>query len=116
MLKTDQIVEFNGQFILSDGNGRFHYVQLAPQLGLQDKQDWSPEPHDMTEVLVCGDMLIVLIPLAYELYRLDFSTKPASVMTLEKLDDWALFIRAEETGTPLSCMSPEQWGGRSNSC
>ncbi|XBI50754.1 hypothetical protein VPH35_114115 [Triticum aestivum] len=119
MLKTDQIVEFNGQFILSNGNGRFYSVQLAPQLGLQeittDKQGWSQEPRDMTEVLVCGDMLIVLIPLAYELYRLDLSTKPTTVMTLEKLDDWALFIQAEEKGTPLSCMSPEQWGGRSNS-
>ena len=73
-------MEFNGQFILSDGNGWFHFVQMAPQLGLQEittDKDWSREICNMTEVLVCGDMLIVLIPFGHELYRLDVSTKPA---------------------------------------
>lgn len=115
-MSTDQIVEFNGQFILSDGNGHFHSVQMAPQLGLQeittDKEDWSHEHRDMTTLVVCGDMLIVFIPFPRELYRLDVSTEPATVLPMEKLDDWALFLGAN--GMPLSCMSPEKWGGRSN--
>ncbi|KAF7091865.1 LOW QUALITY PROTEIN: hypothetical protein CFC21_094408 [Triticum aestivum] len=110
---TDQIVEFNGQLILSDGNGWFHSVQVAPQLGLQeittDKDDWSQEHRAL---VVCGDMLIPLT--VFTLYRLDVSTEPATMLPMEKLDDWALFLGAEPNGMPLSCMSPEKWGGRSN--
>ncbi|KAE8780518.1 hypothetical protein D1007_46308 [Hordeum vulgare] len=59
-------------------------------------------------------MLIVFIPFARELYRLDVSTHPATVLAMEKLDDWALFLGEEPKGMTLSCMSPEKWGRRSN--
>ncbi|EMS59886.1 hypothetical protein TRIUR3_04979 [Triticum urartu] len=77
-----------------------------------DKEDWSQEHRDMTALVVCGDMLIVFIPFPRELYRLDVSTEPATVLPMEKLDDWALFLGAEPNGMPLSCMSPPGKMGR----
>ncbi|XP_044953365.1 uncharacterized protein LOC123403501 [Hordeum vulgare subsp. vulgare] len=121
LVVVDQIVEFNGQFLLSDGFGSIYALQLAPQLSVQEItteiQDWSEELDEegWTErwrLVVCGDML--LMHNANRLHRLDMSTNPAVWIVVEKLHNWALFIGAELKNAPLSCMRPELWGGRSN--
>ncbi|KAF7081721.1 hypothetical protein CFC21_085632 [Triticum aestivum] len=61
-------------------------------------------------LVVCGDMLLMGDG-ARSFYRLDMSTKPATWMTVENLNNWALFTGG---GPTLSCKSPELWGGRSN--
>ncbi|KAM3223212.1 hypothetical protein ACQJBY_056888 [Aegilops geniculata] len=115
----NQIVEFNGQFIVSDSHRRFYTVQLVPRLGLHEM---TTKFHDTIKLvreegravfgrlLVCGDMLLMGDG-ARSFYRLDMSTKPATWMTVENLNNWALFTGE---GPTLSCMSPELWGGKRN--
>ena len=49
-----------------------------------------------------------------EVYCLDVSTRPATWMAVEKLDNWALFRGEEVKSAPLSCMSSELLGLGSN--
>ncbi|EMS62876.1 hypothetical protein TRIUR3_06760 [Triticum urartu] len=120
MLVIDQIVEFNGQVIVSDGFHRFYTLQLAPQLGLQEMttkfQDRSEDHRrGKTWLVVCGGMLLMVTAFSFnEVYCLDMSTKPATWMAVEKLDNWALFLGEEVKSTPLSCMSSELFGLGSN--
>ncbi|EMS58518.1 hypothetical protein TRIUR3_06771 [Triticum urartu] len=119
MFEIGEIVEFKCQFILSDGHASFYTVQLVPRLALHEM---TTKFHDTIKLVreegeevfgrlvVCGDMLLMGDG-ARSFYRLDMSTKPATWMTVENLNNWALFTGG---GPTLSCKSPELWGGRSN--
>ncbi|XP_044417494.1 uncharacterized protein [Triticum aestivum] len=117
--EIDEIVKFNCQFIVSNGHASFYTVQLVPRLGLHLM---TTKFHDTIKLvrkegravfgrlLVCGDMFLMGDG-ARSFYRLDMSTKPATWMTVENLNNWALFTGG---GPTPSCMSPELWGGKSN--
>uniref|UniRef100_A0ACD6ABG9 Uncharacterized protein n=1 Tax=Avena sativa TaxID=4498 RepID=A0ACD6ABG9_AVESA len=130
----EQIVEFNGQFIVMDIRQRIYTLELAPQLGLQEIMTINLPPgladdndgsFKTSWLAVCGDMLLMVVQvitsveytedptMVSRLHRLDMSTKPAKWVRMEKLDDWAVFVGEDFRSTPFSCMGPERWGGRS---
>ncbi|CAN6215395.1 unnamed protein product [Urochloa humidicola] len=127
--RIEQIVEFNGQFIAMDGSYRLYTLSLAPHLSLQEiKTVWwdgmNECPYLRPWIVVCGDMLLMVdhyitlsfggAPVNYKAFRLDLSTVPAVWVEVKKLENYALFIGSDVRSQPFSCVSPGQWGGRSN--
>ncbi|OQU75714.1 uncharacterized protein LOC8067917 isoform X1 [Sorghum bicolor] len=127
--RIEQIVEFNGQFIVLDGSYNLHTLSLAPQLGLQgiatvwwDGMDECPYLRPW--LVVCGGMLLMVdhymtlsfngAPVNYKAYRLDMSTVPAVWVEVKKLENYSLFIGSDVRSPAFSCASPERWNGRSN--
>ncbi|KAG0512414.1 hypothetical protein BDA96_10G010900 [Sorghum bicolor] len=127
--RIEQIVEFNGQFIVLDGSYNLHTLSLAPQLGLQgiatvwwDGMDECPYLRPW--LVVCGGMLLMVdhymtlsfngAPVNYKAYRLDMSTVPAVWVEVKKLENYSLFIGSDVRSPAFSCASPGRWNGRSN--
>ncbi|CAD6258678.1 unnamed protein product [Miscanthus lutarioriparius] len=88
-----------------------------------------------TWLVVCGDMLLMVdftiasLPSVgsslsfgrsngairfFEVFRLDFSVKPAKWVHMEKLENHALFLSLDRRNPAFSCVNPERWGGKSN--
>ena len=123
-----QVVFFKCHILVTDTLMRLHTIQLTPQFSMKRiAVTWSSlralplNPW----LVVCGDMLL-MVDLAisfgesngsirfFEVFRLDFSVKPARWVQLEKLENLALFISLDRRNPAVSCMNPERWGGKSN--
>jgi len=50
----------------------------------------------------------------FEVFRLDFSVKPAKWVKMAKLENLALFVSLDKRNPTFCCMNPERWGGKSN--
>lgn len=98
-----------------------------PQLILQEiKTNLIQGLPEASWLVVCSDMLLMvghvcdLIPdrmdltVAHTVHRLDMSSKPAKLVYVEKLDNWALFAGRDRRNMLLPCISPERWGGMSS--
>ncbi|KAJ1257612.1 hypothetical protein BS78_10G009300 [Paspalum vaginatum] len=120
--RIEQIVEFKGQFIATDGYYRLYTLSLAPQLGLQEIAtvwwDGMKEcPFLRPWIVVCGDMLLMVdhymtlsfdgAPVIYKAYHLDMSTVPAVWVEVKKLESYSLFIGSDVRSPAFSCASPE---------
>ena len=69
----EHFMKFDGQFIVSDSDGRSYALQLAPQHGLRKEEG---------RLVVCGDMLLILS--FSEFHRPDMSTEPATWVDLTR--------------------------------
>ncbi|XP_037417139.1 uncharacterized protein LOC119280375 [Triticum dicoccoides] len=116
-----QIVLFKGQMFAMDSLYRLNTISLAPQLGMQEvtvlwREDVVVGSSNVPWLVVCGDMLLMVDVVEYffQVFRLDFSAKPAKWVKLEKLENWAMFVSIGLRSPTFSCMNPERWGGKSN--
>ena len=78
-------------------------------------------------LVVCGDTLLMVVLSVthdelytnffgtFQVFRLDFSVKPAKWVKLEKLENGALFVGIDRRTPTFSCMIPKRWGGKGNS-
>ena len=51
----------------------------------------------------------------FEVFRLDFSVKPAKLVQMEKLENHALFLSLDRRNPAFSCVNPERWERKSKS-
>jgi hypothetical protein len=124
--RIHQILLFKGDIIVIDALLRLHTIRLAPQFSMQEvaiKGEFLPFNPSL---VVCGDILL-MVDLSissdeldrsyrfFKVFRLDFSVKPAKWVKMEKLENQALFISLDTRTPTFSCLSPERWGGKSNS-
>ncbi|TVU12882.1 hypothetical protein EJB05_46548, partial [Eragrostis curvula] len=126
--RIHQIVFFKGDILVIDALMRLHTVQLTPQFSMQEVEiTWhSLRTLPLNPWLVaCGDMLLMVdfsfrsvegndFSRSFEVFRLDFSVKPAKWVKIEKLENQALFVSFDKRNPAFSCMNPERWGGKSN--
>jgi len=138
--RIHQIVFFKGHILVIDALMRLHTVQLTPQFSMQEVaimwQALQTLPVNPW-LVACGDMLLMVdftfVSLAsdelsnysrtfeevefsriFEVFRLDFSVKPAKWVKMEKLENQALFVSLDKRNPAFCCMNPERWGGKSN--
>jgi hypothetical protein len=124
--RIHQILLFKGDIIVIDALLRLHTIRLAPQFSMQEvaiKCEFLPFNPSL---VVCGDILL-MVDLSissnklngsyrfFRVFRLDFSVQPAKWVKMEKLENQALFISLDTRTPTFSCLSPERWGGKSNS-
>ncbi|RLM98617.1 uncharacterized protein C2845_PM06G15680 [Panicum miliaceum] len=129
--RIHQIVFFKGHILIIDALMRLHTVQLTPQFSMQEVAImWqSLQTLPLNPWLVaCGDMLLMVdftfrshssdefsdFSRIFEVFRLDFSVKPAKWAKMEKLENQALFVSLDKRNPAFCCMNPERWGGKSN--
>ncbi|KAF8662283.1 hypothetical protein HU200_056488 [Digitaria exilis] len=126
--RIEQIVEFNGKFIVMDFRYRLYTLFLAPQFGMQEIptvwwDDMNECPFLRPWLVVCDNMLLIVdhcisllsrAPVLYKAYRLDMSTEPATWVEAPKLRNHSLFIGGDVRSPAFSCRSPGLWSGRSN--
>jgi len=126
-----QVVFFKGHILVIDALMRLHTIQLTPQFSMKEVAvTWrSLQCLPLTPwLVVCGDMLL-MVKLAinrsslpslsshirfFEVFRLDFSVKPAKLVQMEKLENHALFLSLDRRNPAFSWVNPERWGGKSN--
>ncbi|PVH61302.1 hypothetical protein PAHAL_3G007900 [Panicum hallii] len=126
-----QIVFFKGHILIIDALMRLHTVQLTPQFSMQEVaimwQSLQTLPLNPW-LLACGDMLLMVdftfrshssdefsdFSRIFEVFRLDFSVKPAKRAKMEKLENQALFVSLDKRNPAFCYMNPERWGGKSN--
>ncbi|KAG0528448.1 hypothetical protein BDA96_05G012700 [Sorghum bicolor] len=133
-----QVVSFKGHILVIDVLMRLYTIQLTPQFSMKEVEvTWRflrKLPLNPW-LVVCGDMLLMLdLAIAslrspgssfsfgrpngtirfFEVFRLDFSVKPAKWVQMEKLENHALFLSLDRRNPAFSCMNPERWGGKSN--
>ena len=51
----------------------------------------------------------------FEVFRLDFSVKPAKLVQMEKLENHALLLSLDRRNPAFSCVNPERWERKSKS-
>jgi len=136
-----QVVFFKGHILVTDTLMRLHTIQLTPQISMKRiAVTWSSlRTLPLTPwLVVCGDMLLMVdftfrrslssdklsdfsrtfeeveFSRIFEVFRLDFSVKPAKLVKMEKLENQALFVSLDERNPAFCCMNPERWEGKSN--
>jgi hypothetical protein len=124
-----QVVSFRGHILVIDVHMRLHTIRLTPQFSMKEVAVmWrSLRKLPLTPwLVVCGDMLLMVdsrttrsslpshVIRFFEVFRLDFSVKPARWVQMEKLGNHALFLSLDRQNPTFSCMNPERWGGKSN--
>jgi hypothetical protein len=133
-----QVVSFKDHILVVDALMRLHTIHLTPRFSIKEVAvTWrSLRTFPLTTwLVVCGDMLLMVdftiasIPSVgsslsfgrsngairfFEVFRLDFSVKPAKWVQMEKLENHALFLSLDRRNPAFSCVNPERWGGKSN--
>uniref|UniRef100_A0ACD5TCP2 Uncharacterized protein n=1 Tax=Avena sativa TaxID=4498 RepID=A0ACD5TCP2_AVESA len=127
-----QILLFKGQILAMDFSQRLHIIQLSPRFSMERVEDFGRKDMAVSQydnnpwLVVCGDtlLMVALSPThdefyasffgTFQVFRLDFSVKPAKWVKMEKLENCALFVGIDRRTPTFSCMSPERWGGKSN--
>ena len=119
-----QMLLFNGDIFALDTCRRLYTICLAPQFSLQEVAiTWEP----FHPWLVVSRDKLLMVDLSFssdtlngepygifEVFRLDFSVKPAKSVKMKKLENQALFVSLDPRNPTFSCTSPERWGGKSN--
>ncbi|XBI06746.1 hypothetical protein VPH35_134731 [Triticum aestivum] len=93
----NQIMVFKGRVFGMDSDSRIFKIHLTPEISMQElpvmESAMISKWHLSNAWLVaCGDTLLLV----------------------EKLENWEIFISTDKRTQPLSCLNPEIWGGRSN--
>jgi hypothetical protein len=122
-------VVFQGQIFALNYLRRICSVHLGKQPSVEDIGVAShPEcseaigVHYRPWLAVCGDMLLMVMLILdycdelarFEAFRLDLSVKPAMLVKVDKLENWALFVGTDMRSPTFAGMNPERWGGKSN--
>ncbi|XP_039806056.1 F-box protein At2g26160-like [Panicum virgatum] len=126
-----QVVFFKGEMFAMDLLGRLHRISLAPQLSVQEVavmwgEDMVVGMSFKQWLVVCGEMLLLVdfsvsidrfsgFSGTFKVFCLDFTVEPAKWVKVDNLGDNALFLSMDRRNPTFSCMSPERWGGKSNS-
>jgi hypothetical protein len=126
-----QVVFFKGEMFAMDLLGRLHRISIVPQLNMQEVavmwgEDMVVGMSYKQWLVVCGDMLLLvdftvsIDPFSgfsgtFKVFRLDLTVEPAKWVKVDNLGDNALFLSIDRRNPTFSCMSPERWGGKSNS-
>ncbi|XP_047071899.1 uncharacterized protein LOC124680927 [Lolium rigidum] len=124
-----QIVVFQGQIFAMNSLSRICSVHLGQQPCVEDvavASQWESIKvmgvHYRPWLVVCGDMLLVVTLILdyghtrarFEVFCLDLSVKPAMLVKVDKLENWALFVGTDMRSPTFAGMNPERWGGKSN--
>jgi hypothetical protein len=112
-------------------------IHLAPQLSVQEvevdlNELWGgyDKENVMNWLVVCDDMLLLVVlcmslddnlhghpdhpTTTFKVFHLDLSGVPARWVTMQKLENHAIFVSFDMKSSSFCCKSPERWGGKSN--
>ncbi|KAL6861646.1 hypothetical protein ACP4OV_017346 [Aristida adscensionis] len=111
-----QVANLKGEIFAMDMYGALFKIHFKPRFTMQRLDDtYEGYLLNVRWLVVCDDSLLLVGHWmnCFHAVRLDLSSSPKWV-SVEWLENWALFVSTEANSQAFACKHSERWGGRSN--